>query len=136
MNFFINPNRCAVHTSMISTKSSNWGRLFSHNPWIQRLFPKYSEYDILREASMEFYQRMKVYIMIFSHTTETNCHLIYSPNNNVQAIVDEQKQTFDSSFERHFMDKYFNQIENTKNDPNSTYNCNFIILISQILFML
>lgn len=41
----------------------------------------------------------------------------------MQAIVDEQKQTFNHDFERHFLDLYLKKIAETKNDPKSTYDC-------------
>lgn len=48
-------------------KSDDWGRMFSYNEWIPKLFPKISEFDVLRESAMEYYDRIKVFIRFSFH---------------------------------------------------------------------
>lgn len=36
--------------------------MFSYNEWIPKLFPKMSDYDILREGAMKYHDCIKVFI--------------------------------------------------------------------------
>ncbi|XP_055317679.1 probable cytochrome P450 304a1, partial [Sitodiplosis mosellana] len=98
------------HGLLFARKSDDWGRMFSYNPWIPKLFPKFSEYDLLRDTSMKLYKSIK-------------------------AICDDQYKTFDPNHERHFMDIYFKKIDETKGDPKSTYSYKQMIMLCTDTFL-
>lgn len=54
--------RAGAHALFFVQKSDDWGKMFSYNPWIPKLFPKFSEFDMLRENSMKYYNCIKVCI--------------------------------------------------------------------------
>lgn len=60
---FLNFNRAGKHGFLFSRKSDDWGRMFSYNEWIPKLFPKFSEYDLLRESAMKYHKCIKVNII-------------------------------------------------------------------------
>lgn len=60
------------------------------------------------------------YDLCLSKFTATKSIFVFEKE---KAIVDEQYETFDRNHERHFLDMYFKKIEDTQNDPNSTYSC-------------
>lgn len=74
----------------------SWGRMFGYNEWIPTLFPKLSDYDLLRGIAMEIYGA-------------------------VQALVDEQLKTYDPEHERHFLDQYHTRMLANADDPKNTF---------------
>lgn len=114
-------------------KSDDWGRMFSYNEWIPKLFPKFSEFDILRDGAMKYYDRIKVFIEFeyLTHWIEwtpidfKSCSL-----HSQKAIVDGQRRTFDPKHERHFLDMCFKKIEEGKGDPKSSHCCKLKICMS------
>lgn len=56
--------RAAEHGFGFVKKSDDWGRMLSYHPMIPKLFPKFSEYDLLRDSSMKYYDCIKVFNMI------------------------------------------------------------------------
>lgn len=54
-------NRAASFALFFARKGDDWGRMFSYNDWIPKLFPKISEFDILREHSLRYYNCIKVF---------------------------------------------------------------------------
>lgn len=45
---------------MFARKSDDWGRMFSYNEWIPKLFPNFSEFNLLRDTAMKYYDCIKV----------------------------------------------------------------------------
>lgn len=52
--------RASEHAFLFAKKASVWGRLLSILWWVPKVFPKWSDYDLLREASMKYYNCIKV----------------------------------------------------------------------------
>lgn len=50
---------------MFAKKGDDWGRMFSFNEWIPKLFPNLSEYNLLRDTAMKFYNLIKVFLCLF-----------------------------------------------------------------------
>lgn len=46
-------------------KGDAWGKIFSMCEWTGDLFPKSSGYDELRKSAMQFYESIKVNLLIF-----------------------------------------------------------------------
>lgn len=42
-----------------------WGRMFGYNDWIPKLFPNFSEFQLLRDIAMETYGQVKVFSISF-----------------------------------------------------------------------
>lgn len=40
--------------------ADDWGRMFSYNEMIAKIFPKISDYDLLRNAAQDMYANVKV----------------------------------------------------------------------------
>lgn len=98
-----------------------WGRLFSILPWLPKYCPEWSEYNILRESAMKYYDCIKVRQKP-STWSLLNRESHFS-SRTLQAIVDEQYASFGESHERHFMDKFFLKLENAKESADSSFNC-------------
>lgn len=62
--FFSPKIRAASHALFFGRNSDDWGRMFSYNDWISKIFPKISDFDILRDGAMKFYDCIKVFIHI------------------------------------------------------------------------
>lgn len=53
-------NRLGEHVWYFGRTASLWGRMFSMLWWVPKLFPKWSDYDALRESAMKYYDCIKV----------------------------------------------------------------------------
>ncbi|XP_055296744.1 probable cytochrome P450 304a1 [Sitodiplosis mosellana] len=86
-------------------KTDNYGKLYSLIPNFAKYFPGFSDYQVVREASIELYT-------FFSD------------------IINEQIKTFDESHERHFIDMYINKVRAAEmnGDETSTYSYDQLIL--------
>lgn len=74
----------------------SWGRMFGYNEWIPTLFPKISDYALLRDIAMEIYEAVGV-------------------------LVQEQLKTYDPEHERHFLDQYHKRMLENADDPKNTF---------------
>lgn len=116
-------HRAGEHVLHFGKHASLWGRLFSILWWVPKVFPKSSDYDLLRESAMNYYHCIKVmrstphYLSSSVSANQTNT-LSY-----LQRLVDDEYATFDSTFERHFLDKYFQQMHSNEDNPKSTFVC-------------
>lgn len=130
--------RASEHAFVFAKNASLWGRLLSILWWVPKVFPKWSDYDLLREASMKYYNCIKVGFLAKNQKT-LHSHF-YSKKSylslNLQSIVDDQYATFDKTHKRHFMDKYFLEMENSKDDPNSKFFCTFLWSLPVLSFYL
>lgn len=118
---FVIQIRAGTHALFFARKADDWGRMFSYNPLIHKLCPTISEYDILREAAMKYHDRIKVFIDLgLRREFMVNFKLALM---FLKAILEEQLKTYDPKHERHFLDMCFKKMDETKDDPNSTYNC-------------
>ncbi|XP_031625482.1 probable cytochrome P450 304a1 [Contarinia nasturtii] len=99
-----------LNGSQFGKKGDDWGRMFSYNEWIPKLFPKFSEYNLLRETQMKYYNCMK-------------------------EIIDEQHRTYDRNHERNFLDIYFKKMEDNKDNPKSSHTYQQLILLTADLFL-
>lgn len=100
--------------------------MFSFSELIPKLFPKFSDFDLLRDVSMKYYDAIKVWFGLNLIILFIEMYILpYNSFYNWKAIVDDQYKTYDRNHERHFLDMYFKKIEDTKNDPKSEYTCKF-----------
>lgn len=61
LNFFsFNSYRAGEHALLFVRKSDDWGRMFSYSEWIPKLFPNYSEFNLLRDSAMKYHDCIKV----------------------------------------------------------------------------
>lgn len=60
----VHVNSLAEPAFSFAAKGDSWGRMFGYNEWIHKLFPVFSEYDLLRDISMDAYKKVKVIISI------------------------------------------------------------------------
>lgn len=52
--------RSGAIVQLFGRNADAWGKIFSIQEWTAKLFPKLSGFDMLREASMKFYDYIKV----------------------------------------------------------------------------
>lgn len=48
------------HAILFVKKGDDWGRMFSYVEMIAKVFPKFSDFDILRQSSQDLYYTIKV----------------------------------------------------------------------------
>lgn len=58
--------RASVHAYEFVSKGDGWGRMFGYVEWIPKVFPKFSEFELLRNTAMKFYDWVKVTISSIS----------------------------------------------------------------------
>lgn len=105
--------------------------MFSYVDWIPKMFPKFSDYDLLRDLAMKFYDSIEVFITFSTIDCRISLDFlsirflmcIYFPLYSKQMIIDEQYKTYDSNHKRHFLDMYFKKIEQTSDNPKTTHSC-------------
>lgn len=98
------PFSLAQHSYTFTTKGDSYGRMFSLIPWLSKYFGDRSDFNAIREASIDLHGLVKEMIV-------------------------QQWNTYDPTIERHFLDIYFKEIKATENDgKESSYTsrlCHF-----------
>lgn len=69
--------RASEHAYVFMRKSDDWGRMFSYVEMIAKIFPKISDYDLLRRSAQDMYASVKVIASSSEITWNTFADIIY-----------------------------------------------------------
>lgn len=108
-----------------------WGRMFTYNEWIAKLFPNFSEYQLLRDFAMQTYAQVKVFLVLLFNQLWFQMELSSSFSTFLcllQELVEEQLQTYDPDHERHFLDQYFKTMQENGDKAKNTFYCKSSLL--------
>lgn len=99
--------------------ADNYGKLYSIQPIVAKIFPEWSGYKDGRESSLILYNVFKVNLrhLVFVLLSFYGFNSLL-----IQKIIDEQIRTYDASHERHFIDMYVKKMkEHELNTETNTY---------------
>lgn len=83
-------------------------------PILKHIIPNWSGYKTIRESSMEIHGFVNVQTLTKFKTLQI-LNIVYI----IQNIVQQQYKSFDPTHERHFLDMYFKNILDGKEDFSS-----------------
>lgn len=107
-----------------------FGRIFSVFYGFKYIIPNWSGYNEVRNSSMDIHGIIDVSTRI--KLMCISCPNTIFPNHFAQKIVLDQYKTFDPTHERHFLDLYFKQIHDGKED----FSRKPLIIINAVFFLI
>lgn len=60
LKFHLRHRRASEQAYVFMRKADDWGRMFSYVELIAKVFPKLSDYDLLRNSAQDMYANVKV----------------------------------------------------------------------------